>query len=1161
MRMLNLSHWKIPGQKNAKGQRGYHEPRTSRGLSDRVFLDPSRKRKSRVLLSASTVAIGVVVWLALFATTVGSNGGLEAALPEPIGALKGRGSTSDQSLLPKHQGGQSHNGASVDLHAQQEAQKYQCSEIDEEGGAHLAASQTQRVFAVVPADLPWAAKSLNESCGTIHVVLPTWFHVTNSEVGPEVRSVSAETRGPLWEYVSRNQNVMVMPILQIDASTLRFLANEGELRKFAAALAKFFGQQAGEGNGEKPVEGFCLDANFGASMSEKVFSTFSQQVTKNLRERRLESCVKLPSSASDSLLVIANRFFDTVIVNGYQEYWLGSAPQPLADKLWFDAHVSSLQNHVAPGKLVVELGTHAVDWISGLPRPEIQPFAKIMTALAEQGRHPEFAAVAGNTRASYVDGQGRQHRAWILEAASAHNQILSLQNRGVNAFGLSGLGYEDPGIWAVIDQTMQSRVLKRESLQNVVLSNYVELLGNGPFVAPISMPQVGKRLVELNHTGRISAVSYETLPKASVVQLYGAGEIGQVVLTFDDGPHPKHTPLALDILKETQTPASFFVLGKSAAAEPDLVMRILSEGHEVGSHTYSHPNMGQISASRAKVEINSTQLLLNGITGRNMRLYREPYMRSGGPVTSREVASLMPLEKAGYVIAGMDVVPRDWITQTPDELAEEIIRQVEVQGGGVVLLHDGGGDQSQTVAALPRVISELREKGYTFTTLGDLLGAPPELLMPAGNRVTSAFGSMSFSAIENSWSLLKIIFWSVFAIGAFRSASLLLLAMKRKRHATPSSIDAPSVTIVIPAYNEGKVIEKCIRQALYSEYPDFDIIVVDDGSTDDTYEKAISFAYHPLVTVLRQPNRGKAAALNAALDEAQSDVLICIDADSQIAPDAVGLLACHFNDLQVGAVAGRVVVGNRGNILTRLQALEYVTAQAVERRAKEYLNAITVVPGAIGAWRATALMEAGIFSTETLTEDADMTMAMLRSDYQVIYEDRAVALTEAPMPLKALMTQRLRWSLGMMQAGWKHLGAIGERRSLGLVALPDLAIFGYLMPFIAPLADLFLILLLTEFFMTYGAAEQDYASLLTNPLLIAFLALPVLEVFSATMAFRFDSGEDRRLLLLLPLQRVYFRHILYICVIQAVWRAATGSLASWGRMTRVGYKFEQAKLT
>ncbi|MFG6665389.1 bifunctional polysaccharide deacetylase/glycosyltransferase family 2 protein [Sulfitobacter sp. 916] len=670
---------------------------------------------------------------------------------------------------------------------------------------------------------------------------------------------------------------------------------------------------------------------------------------------------------------------------------------------------------------------------------------------------------------------------------------------------------------------------------------------------------MGKRTIKTDpETGEITSATYDKMPQAAAGKLYGEGEPNKVVLTFDDGPHPQHTPAALDILRQTQTPASFFVLGSSALASPELVRRILAEGHELGSHTYSHPNMAEISASRAKMEANSTQLLINGITGKNMRLYREPYMRSGGPITSREVASLLPLEEAGYVIAGMNIVPRDWVEQTSDELADEIIRQVELNGGGVVLLHDGGGDQHQTVAALPRVISELRDKGYTFTTLADLLGVSPDILLPDGDPMTATLGNVSFFAIGSSWTVLQIAFWTVFAVGVARSASLLLLAGRRQRNTTTSSDHEPSVTIVIPAYNEEQVIEQCIRKALLSEYPDFDIIVVDDGSTDDTYLRAASFSYHPLVTVLKQPNRGKAAALNAALDESQSDILICIDADSQIAPDAVRLLAAHFESPNVGAVAGKVVVGNRHNLLTRLQALEYVTSQAIERQAKEYLNAITVVPGAIGAWRTTALLEAGIFSTETLTEDADMTMAVIRSKYKVLYEDRAIARTEVPASLTALMTQRLRWSLGMMQAGWKHLGATMEGRALGLIALPDLAVFGYLMPLLAPLADLFIVILIVEFVTDWGTADE-HAKVITNPLLIAYLMLPALEVLSAICAFRLDAPEDRRLLLLLPLQRLFYRQILYLSVIRAVWRAATGSLANWGRMTRVGFQFDTAK--
>ena len=188
-------------------------------------------------------------------------------------------------------------------------------------------------------------------------------------------------------------------------------------------------------------------------------------------------------------------------------------------------------------------------------------------------------------------------------------------------------------------------------------------------------------------------------------------------------------------------------------------------------------------------------------------------------------------------------------------------------------------------------------------------------------------------------------------------------------------------------------------------------------------------------------------------------------------------------------------------------------------------------------------------------------MAVIRSEYQVLYEARAIAKTEAPTSLTALMTQRLRWSLGMMQAGWKHLGATVEGRKLGLVALPDLAIFGYLMPLVAPLADLFLIILAIDFFANLDTAKQDYVEIITNPLIIAYMALPLLEVISTAIAFRLDPYEDRRLMLLIPIQRVFYRQVLYVSVIRALWRAATGSLANWGRITRVGFQFDLVKTT
>ncbi|MEP5374370.1 MAG: hypothetical protein ABJQ14_01095, partial [Hyphomicrobiales bacterium] len=351
--------------------------------------------------------------------TVGSNGGLEAALPEPISVLKGHKTASYPQPFHLDEREQDPNLTAIDLHAQQEALKYPCLAQVEKGERFSAPAQTQEVYAVVPADLPWATKSLTESCDTLHVVLPTWFHISAAQGSTEVLGVSAETRDPLWNYAAQNPGLQVMPIVQIDTTASQLLNDEGGPDKMAGALTDFFERS----RGEKTVRGFCLDASPLTSIGADAFAALGRQMTTALVKQNLTSCVKLPSNVSKSLLIIANRFFNTVIVNGYREYWIGSAPQPLADKRWLKAHIAALQEHVSPAKLVIELGTHAVDWVSGHPRPEIQPFAKAMSAVAKREGLVEFVPSAENTRASYIDAKGLQHRLWMLDAASMHNQI------------------------------------------------------------------------------------------------------------------------------------------------------------------------------------------------------------------------------------------------------------------------------------------------------------------------------------------------------------------------------------------------------------------------------------------------------------------------------------------------------------------------------------------------------------------------------------------------------------------------------------------------------------------------------------------------------------------------------------------------------------------
>ncbi len=268
----------------------------------------------------------------------------------------------------------------------------------------------------------------------------------------------------------------------------------------------------------------------------------------------------------------------------------------------------------------------------------------------------------------------------------------------------------------------------------------------------------------------------------------------------------------------------------------------------------------------------------------------------------------------------------------------------------------------------------------------------------------------------------------------------------------------PRVAVLIPAYNEEKVIVRTIRSVLNSDYPHLRIIVIDDGSSDRTSEVARE-AYPEeiaagMVTVLRKANEGKAEALNFAVSDLREEFYVGIDADTVIAADAVSKLVCHFADPLIGAVAGNAKVGNRINLWTRWQALEYITSQNFERRALDLFDVVTVVPGAIGAWRTEAVRQGGCYPVNTVAEDADLTMNLLEQGYKVIYEDRALAFTEAPATARGLMRQRFRWSFGTLQAVYKHQAAFLKNRAMGLFALPNILVFQILLPLVSPFIDL-----------------------------------------------------------------------------------------------------------
>ena len=559
-------------------------------------------------------------------------------------------------------------------------------------------------------------------------------------------------------------------------------------------------------------------------------------------------------------------------------------------------------------------------------------------------------------------------------------------------------------------------------------------------------------------------------------------------------------------------------------------------------------------------ELNLTQRLIESTLGVKSLLFRPPFGIDHQPEYAEEVAPLPYPQELGYIIVGQRIDPRDWFM--PDNQhqlpASEIVAEVmsQLKHGNIILFHDGGGDRSQTLAALPEVIDQLRSQGYEFVSVADLIGKKrADLMVPLSFRERMAAHADGFIFSIFQWSRFAIA--TIFILGIVlvsgRAAIIGLLAVLEKLRPDHAKLPEPppGVTVLIPAHNEESVIVQTVQSVLLSDLDDIHVIVVDDGSTDRTLELLQSnFGRNDAVQIVHQVNQGKAAALNNALSRSQTEIVVTIDADTEIEPDAIRKLLRHFSDPKVGAVAGNVKVGNRSRWLTRWQALEYITSQNMEKRAFDLLNCITVVPGALGAWRKEAIEAGGGITADTVAEDADLTIAIRRLGWRVTYDEEAIAWTEAPETPGQLIGQRFRWTFGTLQSFWKHSDTLFRPKygTLGWVALPNIFVFQIVLPLVSPLLDL----LFLGSLVLWGLAglhitqiPQLWTTSDVQRSVVFFLGFLIIDVLTCVVAFALERHEDWTLLIPVLLQRFYYRQLMYIVLFRSVKEAVSGRPVGW----------------
>lgn len=815
-------------------------------------------------------------------------------------------------------------------------------------------------------------------------------------------------------------------------------------------------------------------------------------------------------------------------------------PGPLASRAWFEGWLHVLLDGSDTKQWIIAIGSYGYDWPIGGKKAELISFSEAMSRANDaeiagvQVRGPSYSPYF------YFEDEDTEHGVWFLDAITFLNQLREVRDEKVGGFAVYRLGSEDPAIWDALNVPSDFKVdnQTRQALELIKSTDTITDVGDGEVVTVDEDRTDGARQLTVDADGYLSA-KYVKFAEFPTLYHQGAGGEHQVALTFDDGPDPRWTPKILDILKAANVKATFFVVGVNAERYPSLVRRIVNEGHEFGNHTYYHPNLALCWPEHIRLELNATQLLLETITGRATTLFRPPYAADTGPTGASELAPLKIAEDLNYLVVLENIDPQDWAKPGVDMILRRIKQQRH--DGSVILLHDAGGDRSQTVDALPQILDWLHTRGDTVVPLSTLLGTTRDAVMPPvqGNsqsltRIVSSTGFRIYHSIEEFlWAFMIV----ATALVVVRTLIVIWLAFRFRRRA--KSNFAEPISVVIAAYNEEKLIAETLRTLLTTDYKgEIEVVVVDDGSTDQTAaEIGRLVRTESRIRLFQQNNHGKARALQRGLAAAQHDTVVFIDADTQCQRDTLPRLLGPFVDERVGAVSGHAKVGNLRTFIARCQALEYTCGFNLDRRAYNRWECITVVPGAISAIRKDAIKQAGGLSLETLAEDTDLTLSLHRHRQRIVYVPDAIVWTEAPETVATLARQRSRWAYGTLQCLWKHRDMVfnWNYRALGWFSLPSIWFFQIVLVAITPMVDLFLLASLP--FGVWSAVL---------PFILIFLAMDVL---LATLACILEREPIVRAWRILPMRLIY-RPMLSYCVWKAILRAIKGAWVSWGKLER-----------
>jgi cellulose synthase/poly-beta-1,6-N-acetylglucosamine synthase-like glycosyltransferase/peptidoglycan/xylan/chitin deacetylase (PgdA/CDA1 family)/spore germination protein YaaH len=1145
-----------------------------------IFQDPHGRRwprLRRVLLVFGLLAIGAIVWFfrALLVHPELRTPASVVPLKRQLKAAINRTEQNDPNAINWQR-----------FYSERKTAEERQAKMKSQAAKHAEPKGEVRLGYFVNWD-PNSWNSLEEHAGSLTHVAAEWFTVQ----GTDSRLVT-EPDPRLLAFAAAH-NLTVMAILRnLEGDTWQPEAVENLVKGTADMRARFI-RNLMDGLRKMKAGGLLIDWQQLDPAKRDDYTDFLRQIADAVQKEKMELWFTVsPGEDFKTFQIFGDpdmlpgvkftrpaleTFVNRFVVMLHDENSETDDPGPIASQPWLEGWLKVIVEYADPDQWIAGLGVYAYDWNTTRKKTEQITFKDAMSRASDAGLDrnsttqanaaaPPIAVVPPSYNAQYQYADtitGDEHTVSFLDAITFYNHVRAARAAEFGGVGIIRLGMEDPQIWDVLEMKGQPTPSVLRALGTIKATDTITNVGRGEIVRVNTARDDGARQVSIDPTGPplihpndpfeastlagvhkgLLRATYTDFAQFPILYHQGAGGDHEVAITFDDGPDPDWTPKILDILKAKGVKAAFFLVGTNCETYPALVQRIVAEGHEIGNHTYYHRNLAVMSEWQMELELNMTQRAIESYTGRSTTLFRPPYNADSTPTSIAELAPLnLAQDKLGYTVVLEKIDPQDWARPGVDEIVQRV-KDLRKEGN-IVLLHDAGGDRSETVAALPQIIDYLRARGDRIVSLSELLDMTRDELMPPIDINKQPVERFVAGTGFRTWHGIVEFFWAfmIFSTGVVVLRTLVVAWLAHRHHRSDIAATVefrPPLSVVIAAFNEGKVIQKTLHSVLDTDYAGpIEVIVIDDGSRDDTAAKVEQeCARDARIRLVQQPNRGKSAALRHGLSQARHEIVVFLDADTQFQRCTLPALVQPLAHPLVGAVSGNARVGNLRTFVAKFQSLEYICGFNLDRRAYTELHCITVVPGAISALRRSAILAAGGFSDDTLAEDTDLTLTLHRLGYRIEYASDAIAWTEAPESYRGLAKQRFRWAFGTMQCLWKHGDLVFNPRfgALGWFSLPNIWFLQIGLVAVTPLVDGILL-----FSLAFGHAWGIW---------YWFAIVLGMDLFLALLACWMDGERLPKAFLILPMRFVY-RPLLAWVIWRSIFRAFKGAFVTWGKLER-----------